>query len=235
MTLLFSHSGYKSKGLNSLEICNYMTIEKYVSGMRADLNKQARNFGNKIYDGLGDKLASDVDLKKGAKKGIAVLTLLVGVGLNSGCVTPQGRQFGQSLVKRSIYSTVDQDARNRSDRINAARQEYRIQANVPSIKMYMWDDENGDRDPVASELLGKISGSVKINIGKLGLYADSFKNGKARYILKNSTGDVFYDFFDESIFICPNASLPNGTYILTAEQNNETLSRKFKIVGSSVE
>jgi len=238
--VLFSYSGYKSKGLYSLMICNYMRIEKYVSGMRAGLNERARNLGNRVYDGLGDRLASDVDLRKAAKKGVALLTLLGVAGLNSACVTPQGKRFGRGLVGDYVRVRTIRNAENASDaqyagKIEETRQGYRAQSNEPSIDMHMWDDENGDKDPVVSELLGKISGSVKINIGKLGLYVTSFKNGKARYVLKNSSGDVFADDFNESVFIYPNAPLPNGRYTFTAEQNNKTLSRGFKVIGSSVE
>jgi len=146
-----------------------MTIEKYVSGMRAGLNERARNLGNKIYGGLGDSLASDVDLVKGAKRGVAVLTLLGVAGLNSGCVTPAGKRFGEGLVKSGIRAHVIRNAENESDaqyagKIEEARQEYRAQANPIEHKRKLivqyWKDFNGNEKLDKGENLGDIDGPI---------------------------------------------------------------------------
>ncbi|MCD4770871.1 hypothetical protein K8R30_00465 [archaeon] len=149
-----------------------MTIEKYVSGMRAGLNERARNLGNKIYDGLGDGLASDVDLVKGAKNGLIGVVALTVAGLSSGCVTPAGNRFGKSLVKAHMHSYVVRDAENRSDaqhdrgeRVGSSPIEHKRK-----LIVQYWKDFNGNGKLDKGEVLGKVDGAV--NLDEYGLSVD---------------------------------------------------------------
>jgi len=147
-----------------------MGIEKYIGKVRTGLNAGARGLGNMVYDGLGDSLSSDVNLKKNTKKGVAALTLLGIVGLNSGCVTPAGNRFGKNLVRTYIRTSVVRNAKNRSDA--QYRQVQRVRAN-PSVEyerklvVQYWKDFNGNGKLDSGENLGDVDGPV--DLSKYGL------------------------------------------------------------------
>ena len=163
VNLSFSCSGYKSKGLYSLEVYNYMTIEKYVSGIGEKI-KNASNYVAGVF--------SKDSLKSGARAGLVGVLALGVAGLNSGCVTPAGKRLGQGLVKSGIRAHVVRSAENQSDaqyaqKIDEARQGHRNQANPVEHKRELvvqyWKDFNGDGKLSEGENLGDIDKPIDFN------------------------------------------------------------------------
>jgi len=98
-----------------------MGIEKYVGKVRAGLNAGARGLGNMVYDGLGDSLSSDVDVKGLVKKvGVSVLaggmfvTSLVG-GSAVRAEAGDFDDFMHGMIGSYVHESVKRHAQNSMD------------------------------------------------------------------------------------------------------------------------
>jgi hypothetical protein len=147
--------------------------------------------------------------------------------LLSGCLTPRGNRFGQSLVRDYARASVIRDAENRNDR------QYDARGNVvPAIRMMLWDGDSS-RNPY--NLYGDCGGVV--NVLNMGLYIDLNipQPGVAVYTLLNSNNKIISQHKGKNMafFIYKKSTHPNGDYVVHVRYGKLSLSRAFRIIGST--
>jgi len=145
-----------------------MGIGDYVTGVRGKVNAGGRWAGNKVYDGLGDKLSEDISLRS-AGLACAVGGLAFSV---SGCA--------EAILAERIYNHGKNVGRQEAARQNVEQKE---------LFVFHWRDFNNNGQPEEdSEFLGNVEGPIDLK--KYGLVGGlrTGDNSLVNYFILDSNG-----------------------------------------------
>jgi len=219
-----------------------MGIEKYVGDVRAGLNAGARGLGNMVYDGLGDSLSSDVDVKGLVKKvGVSVLAggmLVTSIVGGSGVRAEAGDfdDFMHGMIGSYVHESVKRHAQNSMDDYQSEDGGETV-APKPYVEMIEWHDKNGDHKVQKNELGSDIGRSVNprnhgvnIKLNQPYTYSsditsytifDSNNNSLGVFKLKRNTFAIF-----------KTNDFPSGKYRIEIDRGDIHVFRYFNVTAS---
>ena len=160
--------------------------------LRDSFNSGARNLGNGIYDGLGDKLTSEINPKDIARKGLLGI-LAVGTVLPlSGCLSTYGRSVARDLACTGMQQAVVSEVRNsvegpRGTTVNVGGDE--SPQHWCSLKVWKYKDfDNNCKFDGQTEILGPVNDGDTVNLDKVGIamYISSTWSNERSYSVVDS-------------------------------------------------